>query len=61
MKKSAPHKLVLRRETLRTLAEIDLERAVGGDAVVLLQTGEKVCTRLAVVPSQVPDGACATG
>jgi hypothetical protein len=63
MKKSAPHKLALRRETLRALSEIDLERAVGGDAVALLQTGDKVCTGLAVavVSSQVVGGACAAG
>lgn len=61
MKKFAPRKLALRRETLRALAEIDLERAVGGDVVVLYQTGDKVCTGLAVAPSQVPGGACTAG
>jgi len=63
MKRSPPNKLALRRETLRALAEIDLERAVGGDAVVLFQTGDKVCTGLAVavVPSQVPGSACVAG
>jgi hypothetical protein len=47
----------------RRCSDIDLERAVGGDAVALLQTGDKVCTGLvvAVVPSQVVGGACAAG
>jgi len=63
MKRSTPHKLVVRRETLRALTEIDLERAAGGDSVVLFQSGEKVCTVLAVTvrPSQEPGGACAAG
>jgi len=36
--KKTPRKLVLHRETLRTLANADLVRAVGG-----FETGEKQC------------------
>jgi hypothetical protein len=46
MKKSI-RKLVVRQETIRALASMDLARAAGGDVP---QTGERVCTGLAVPP-----------
>lgn len=45
MKKSLP-KLVLRKETLRALAAMDLARVIGGDAdaaQVAKETGAKQC------------------
>jgi hypothetical protein len=57
MKKST-RKLVVRREIIRTLASMDLARAAGGEppetgeractATVLADTGDKVCTTLAI-------------
>jgi len=47
--KKTPPKLVLRSETLRTLANMDLARAVGGfdsggiQCLVDAQTGDKQC------------------
>jgi hypothetical protein len=46
MKKS-PHKLKLRRETLRALASLDLTQAAGGDAALLGDTRGAVCTEQA--------------
>ena len=44
MKKTTP-KLVLRRQTLRALASIELTRAVGGgDAALLRESGREQCT-----------------
>jgi len=51
--KKTPQKLVLRRETLRMLANVDLSRAVGGDS------GDVQCSHQAVVDSG--DKACPTG
>jgi len=48
--KKTPQKLVLRRETLRTLANMDLSRVVGGldsgaePCPALLDTGLKACS-----------------
>jgi len=54
--KKPSRKLVLRRETLRTLANMDLTRAVGGigsgaePCPALIDTGDKACpTGVAVV------------
>lgn len=38
-----PTKLVLRTETLRTLATMDLARVVGGGDAMLYDTGAKMC------------------
>jgi len=38
-----PIKLVVRRETLRALASIELARVVGGDAAVQADTGDFNC------------------
>jgi hypothetical protein len=46
-------KLVVRRETLRALAGVELARAVGGEETLLLQTGEKHCVA-GVSPPVVP-------
>jgi hypothetical protein len=46
MKKST-RKLVVRQETIRALASMDLARAAGGGVP---QTGERVCTGLVVPP-----------
>ena len=50
MKRSLP-KLVVRRETIRALATLELTRAIGGDAAVVAETETcKVnCTLAAVV------------
>jgi len=55
--KKTPRRLVLRCETLRTLANLDLARAVGGfdsgdkacQGPVVYQSGDKQCTEGAVV------------
>jgi hypothetical protein len=52
--KKTPQKLVLRSETLRTLANMDLARAVGG-----FDSGDVQCPHQAVVDSG--DKACPTG
>jgi hypothetical protein len=49
MKKSPP-KLVLRRETLRALAGVDLTRVVGGQDEDAAQTGDRQCNAPAVAP-----------
>lgn len=41
-------KLVVRRETLRVLAAMDLTRAVGGAMAVVAETGKEMCTAVAV-------------
>ncbi len=38
-----PIKLVVRRETLRALASIELARVIGGDAAVQADTGDFNC------------------
>jgi hypothetical protein len=43
MKKSKIPKLVVRRETLRALARVELTHAVGGDAAQLFETGATTC------------------
>jgi hypothetical protein len=50
MKKSLP-KLVVRRETIRALATLELARAVGGDTALVAQTDSclVVCTSRAAV------------
>jgi hypothetical protein len=51
MKKSLP-RLVLRKETLRTLSGLDLSLVIGGDsdaAQVYPETGDKQCPAPAVV------------
>jgi hypothetical protein len=60
--KKTPRKLVLRSETLRTLANMDLARVVGGldsgaaPCPVLLDTGLKACrTGVAVVDTTACD------
>jgi hypothetical protein len=48
-------KLVVRRETLRLLAAIDLTRAVGGgDVAVMAESGKELCTAIAVLPATKP-------
>ena len=45
MKKS-PSKLVLRKETLRSLSDVDLARVIGGDSAAAnlsTQSGDKQC------------------
>jgi hypothetical protein len=54
MKKSSTTKLVVRRETLRALSNVDLARAAGGDAVMLPESGDKGCAVL--VAPQPPGG-----
>ena len=49
MKKST-RKLVVRQETIRALVGVELARVTGGDAAVVPQTAEKVCTVLAAPP-----------
>jgi hypothetical protein len=46
-------KLAVRRETLRTLASVELTRAVGGDVALLYQSDEKNCVE-AIRPAVVP-------
>jgi hypothetical protein len=46
-------KLVVRRETLRVLAGVELTRAVGGDVTLLFQSDEKHCPE-AIRPAVVP-------
>ena len=41
--KRSPAKLALRRETLRTIASLELTRVVGGDTA-LAYTGAAICT-----------------
>ena len=43
MKKSKTPKLVVRRETLRALARVELTHAVGGDAAQLVESGAATC------------------
>jgi hypothetical protein len=52
--KKTPRRLVLRRETLRTLANMDLARAVGG-----VDSGVATCPNGALVDTG--DKACSTG
>jgi hypothetical protein len=53
--KKTPRRLVLRSETLRTLANLDLARAVGGidsgaaPCAAVSQSGDKQCTGGAAV------------
>ena len=53
--KKTPRTLVLRRETLRTLTNMDLMRAAGGidsgvqQCLALLDTGDKACTSTAAI------------
>jgi hypothetical protein len=51
--KKTPRKLVLRRETLRALATVDLARAVGG-----LDSADARC--LAAATTDTHDAACPT-
>jgi hypothetical protein len=48
MKKKPTAKLVVRRETLRALSNMDLARAIGGGEVVLFDSGDKNCPVLAI-------------
>jgi hypothetical protein len=48
MKKKSTAKLVVRRETLRAMSNMDLARAVGGGDVVLFDSGDKNCPALAI-------------
>ena len=63
--KRTPRKLVLRSETLRTLANMDLMLAVGGNdsgaepCPALLDTGDKACEGPAI--ADTGDKACRTG
>jgi len=43
MKKAKIPKLVVRRETLRAIARVELTHAVGGDAAQLVETGAATC------------------
>jgi hypothetical protein len=43
MKKSKTPRLVVRRETLRALASVELTRVIGGDAVQLVESGAATC------------------
>jgi hypothetical protein len=43
MKKRTPTKLTVRRETVRTLAAIELARAIGGDEALPRESGAKMC------------------
>jgi len=52
--KKTPRRLVLRSETLRTLANLDLARAVGG-----VDSGAATCPHQAIVDSG--DKACTEG
>jgi hypothetical protein len=53
--KKIPEKLVLRRETLRTLVNMDLARAVGGSdcndvqRLAVIDSGDKACSTDAVI------------
>jgi hypothetical protein len=49
-------KLVVRRETLRVLAAMDLTRAVGGDVAVMAESGKELCTAIAVLPAPAIKG-----
>jgi hypothetical protein len=52
MMKKSPHKLVLRKETLRALSSMELARAVGGNSdpvQVAAETGDKQCPAPAAV------------
>jgi hypothetical protein len=52
--KKPTRKLVVRRETLRVLAAMDLTHAVGGDGgdgAVIAETGKAMCTAIAVLPA----------
>jgi len=49
MKKSRPRQLVLNRETLRALSNVDLALAGGG-----AQSGEAVCSAVVPVPTLIP-------
>lgn len=42
--KKTPRKLVLRNQTIRVLAHINLALAVGGSAPALADTGAKACS-----------------
>jgi hypothetical protein len=47
-------KLVVRRETLRALAGVELIRVIGGgDAILLFQSDVKHCTE-AIIPPAIP-------
>ncbi len=48
MKRSTFAKLTVRRETLRTLSNIELARAVGGDDAMVAETGKELCTAAAL-------------
>ncbi len=47
-------KLVVRRETLRAMSNMDLARVVGGDVVMLFDSGDKNCP--ALVAPRPPGG-----
>jgi len=49
-------KLALRKETLRTLAKVDLARAVGGNDGLAPQTNRAVCTAQDAVATAAPPG-----
>jgi hypothetical protein len=50
MKKLTLTKLMVRRETIRTLASTELVHAVGGDPAALVDSGKEMC------PNQVDSG-----
>jgi hypothetical protein len=56
MKKSKIPRLVVRRETLRALATVELTRAVGGDPVQLVETGAATCPGHADINPPPPAG-----
>lgn len=47
-------KLALRRETLRTLTNAELARAVGGGDVVVGQSNQAVCTAQSAIATTAP-------
>ena len=55
MRKSTT-KLVVRRETLRALSNMDLAHALGGGVVILIESGDKGCPVLVAPAPQPPGG-----
>jgi hypothetical protein len=45
--KKTTSKLVVRRETLRVLARMELTRIIGGDPILLFESDLKHCTQAA--------------
>ena len=56
MRKSKTPKLVVRRETLRALASVELTRAIGGGAGQLLESGAATCPAPAGINPPPPAG-----